>query len=85
MDVQISYFDIGKIKYENTDLAKCCIWYFLCMFLIISLNLNLFQHKQIKTNSTKFCKSDRSFPSAFYLNGSHQAKYFNKTSEILFL
>ena len=72
------------MKYENTDLAKCGIWYFLFMFLIISLNLNLFQHKQTKTSSTRFCKSDRSFPSAFYLNGSYQAKYFNKTSKYCF-
>ena len=26
------------------ELTKCGIWYFLCMLLIISFTLNLFQH-----------------------------------------
>ena len=39
-DVQISYSDIAKIKYQNTENTKCGIsgiWYFLRMLLIISL------------------------------------------------
>ena len=39
-DVQITYSDIGKIKYQNTENTKCGIsgiWYFLCMLLIISV------------------------------------------------
>ena len=68
-DVQISYSDIGKIKNENTDLTKSGIWYLLCMLLIILFTLNLFQHNQTSTSSKRFCTSDRSFPSVFYLNG----------------
>ena len=41
-DVQVSYSDIGKIKYENTELIKCSIWYFLSMLLIITFTLNFF-------------------------------------------
>ena len=72
------------MKYENTELTKCGIWYLLCMLLMISFTLNLFQHKQTSTSSKRFCTSDESFPSGLYLNGPQQNKYFNKRSEILF-
>ena len=40
-DVQISYSDIGKVKYENNELTKCGIWYFLCIpFGIYLLKVN---------------------------------------------
>ena len=43
-DVQISYSDIRKMKFENIELTKYGIWYFLCVLHIISFTLNLFQH-----------------------------------------
>ena len=66
--MQISYSHIGKMNYQYTEIIKCGIWYFL-FILLISLALNLFQHKQNSVRSKRFCMSERSFPSVFYLNG----------------
>ena len=43
-DVQISYTDVEKMKYGNKESTQFGIWYLLCMLLIISFTLNLFQH-----------------------------------------
>ena len=65
-DVPMSYSDIGKLRYENTDLTKWGIWYFLCTLLIVSFTLDFFQHGQTSLSSKRFCASGRSFPSVFF-------------------
>ena len=66
-DVPMSYSVIAKLRYENTDLTKWSIWYFLCTLLIVSFTLNLFQYEQTSLSSKRFCASGRSFPSVFLL------------------